>query len=127
MLIQSFNFTRLSHFCSCYFGMKQKCPVGRDYNIEGFSKWNLKQMRPLKRRQDVVKTRRLEVLTWDALVVIYSHTGFMWIINLMLTIQSTGIKSKTKDDTRYYVQSPIQDATPANFSEKHKLTANFHI
>ena len=107
--------------------MKQKCPVGRDYNIEGFSKWNLKQMRPLKRRQDVVKTRRLEVLTWDALVVIYSHTGFMWIINLMLTIQSTGIKSKTKDDTRYYVQSPIQDATPANFSEKHKLTANFHI
>ena len=69
-----------------------------------------------------------EVLTWDALVVIYSHTGFMWkIINLMLTIQSTGIKSKTKENTRYYVLLPIQDATPANFSEKHKLAANFHI
>ena len=42
----------------------------------GFSKWNPKQTRPLKRRQDIVRTRRLEVLTWDALVVIYSHTGF---------------------------------------------------
>ena len=45
-----------------------------------------------------MKTRRLEVLTWDALVVIYSHTGFTWkIMKLMLNLQSAGIKSKTKD------------------------------
>ena len=56
-----------------------------------------------------MKTRRLEVLTWDALVVIYSHTGFRWkIMNLMLILQITGIKSKTEDKTGYHVRSPIQ-------------------
>ena len=34
----------------------------------------------------------------------------------MLTLQITGIKSKTKDNTGYYVRSPIQKATPANFT-----------
>ena len=34
----------------------------RDYNTEVFSKW-----------QGIVKT-----LTWDALVIIYSHTCFTW-------------------------------------------------
>ena len=34
----------------------------------------------------------------------------------MLTLQITGIKSKTKDNTGYYVRSPIQEATPANFT-----------
>ena len=56
------------------------------------------------------------------------YTGFTWkIINLMLSLQRTGIKSKTKDNTGYYVRSPIQEATPADFTEKHKHAANFHI
>ena len=45
----------------------------RDYNTEVFPKWNPKQTRPLRRRQGIVKT-----LTWDALVIIYSHICFTW-------------------------------------------------
>ena len=75
-----------------------------------------------------MKTRRLEVLTWDVLVVIHSHTCFTWkIINLMLSLQRTGIKLNTKDNTGYYVRSPIQEVTPANFCEKHKHAVNFYI
>ena len=115
-------------YCNRLWFPLQKCPLETDYNTEGFSRWNPKQTRPLKRRQDIVKTRRLEVLTWDALVIIHSHTGFTRkIINLMLSLQRTGIKLNTKDNTGYYVRSPIQEVTPANFYEKHKHAANFHI
>ena len=90
---------------ACDFHLK-KYPVETEELQYG---WNPKQTRPLKRRQDIVKTRRLEVLTWDALVVFYSHTGFTWkIMKLLLNLQSAGIKSKTKDSTGYHVRSPIQ-------------------
>ena len=56
-----------------------------------------------------LKKVRHNLLTWDALVVIYSHTGFTWkIMNLMLILQITGIKSKTEDKTGYHVRLPIQ-------------------
>ena len=45
----------------------------------------------------------------------------------MLSLQRTGIKLNTKDNTGYYVRSPIQEVTPANFCEKHKHVVNFHI
>ena len=37
-------------------------------------------------------------LTWDALIMTYSHSGFKWkIIDLMLTLNGIGIKSKNED------------------------------
>ena len=37
-------------------------------------------------------------LTWDALIITYSHSSFKWkIIDLMLTVQGIGMKSKNED------------------------------
>ena len=37
-------------------------------------------------------------LTWDALIITYSRSGFKWkIIDLILTVQGIGMKSKNKD------------------------------
>ena len=43
-------------------------------------------------------TKRLMASTWDALIITYSHSGFKWkIIDLMLTVQGIGMKSKNED------------------------------
>ena len=37
-------------------------------------------------------------LTWDALIITYSHSGFKRkIIDLILTVQGIGMKSKNED------------------------------
>lgn len=37
-------------------------------------------------------------LTWDALIITYSRSGFKWkIIDLILTVQGIGMKSKNED------------------------------
>ena len=37
-------------------------------------------------------------LTWDALIMTYGHSGFKWKkIDLMLTLNGIGIKSKKED------------------------------
>ena len=43
-------------------------------------------------------TKRLMALTWDALIITYSRSGFKRkIVDLILTVQGIGMKSKNKD------------------------------
>ena len=44
--------------------------------------------------------RHSEALLWDTLVFIFSNSGFKWKINLMLTLQSTGMTSKIRTRTK---------------------------
>ena len=75
----------------------------------------------------MVRTRRLEVLTWDTLVVIFIHTqsGFTWkTMNLILILQCTGIKSQTR---QHRISCTVAHPTPANFIEKQNHAGNFYI
>ena len=63
-------------------------------------------------------------LTWDALIITYSHSGFKWkIIDLMLTLQGTGMNRKKKTSKK---QKNIESITRENLSgrslspENHK-------
>ena len=70
-----------------------------------------------------MRTRRLEVLTWDTLLVIFIHAGFTWkTMNLMLILQCTGIKSQTR---QHRISCTVAHPTPANFTEKQKHAGNF--
>ena len=45
-------------------------------------------------------------LTWDALIITYSHSGFKWkIIDLILTVQDIGMKSKNEDKQKKKTKS----------------------
>ena len=69
-------------------------------------------------------TKRLRALTWDALIITSSHSGFKWkIIDLMLTLQGTGMNRKKKTCKK---QKNIESITRENLSgrslspENHK-------
>lgn len=54
---------------------------------------------------------------WNALVVIYSHSGFyMENDNLMLSPQSTGMKSKNKDNNKKMINTGYAVTQQASFA-----------
>ena len=68
-------------------------------------------------------TKRLMALTWDALIITYSHSGFKCkIIDLILTLQGIGMKSKNEDKQKKKTKSITRENLSGRSlsSENHK-------